>query len=324
MERKAPRLNHILIYHAVLTRSEQEPTDSDRRRVESSPMAPCRRIFRECLRDLSFEQVDDKMAERPLRRYALPHIEVAVERRVERHCSFNGIADIDSPARGFACSEVDEIDLRSERADYHLTSRKALSELRRHAPQAAVGPFYIKRLACPSAAAAPAAEAGVAVVGVGLESPVYFETRRHTVEPSAEISLPERTAPECERAWSIGVEVSEIFDSAVDAFSLDVGAEFYLLGRGIDRVGQALDDNCFEKTPGKKDPKALEKAKLFLNEAKDLILAQCAEGMDFTLQSSDSEKGDEEWILESGAGTIKLRLRDNYSQYQVLLRYDPR
>lgn len=61
-----------------------------------------------------------------------------------------------------------------------------------------------------------------------------------------------------------------------------------------------------------------------MNEAKDLILAQCAEGMDFTLQSSDSEKGDEEWILESGAGTIKLRLRDNYSQYQVLLRYDPR
>lgn len=101
---------------------------------------------------------------------------------------------------------------------------------------------------------------------------------------------------------------------------------YFIFAVDTDKNGNRNVENyfCFEKTPGKKDPKALEKAKLFLNEAKDLILAQCAEGMDFTLQSSDSEKGDEEWILESGAGTIKLRLRDNYSQYQVLLRYDPR
>ena len=101
---------------------------------------------------------------------------------------------------------------------------------------------------------------------------------------------------------------------------------YFIFAVDTDKNGNRNVENyfCFDKTPGKKDPKALEKAQLFLNEAKDLILAQCAEGMDFTLQSSDSEKGDEEWILESGAGTIKLRLRDNYSQYQVLLRYDPR
>lgn len=54
-----------------------------------------------------------------------------------------------------------------------------------------------------------------------------------------------------------------------------------------------------------------------------LILAQCAEGMDFTLKSSD-DKGNEEWTLDTNGGSIMLELRDNYSKYYVLLGYYPR
>lgn len=104
-----------------------------------------------------------------------------------------------------------------------------------------------------------------------------------------------------------------------------LACNYFCFAVDTDRNGNRYVENYFhfEKTPGKKDPKALEKAKMFLNEAKDLILSQCAEGMDFTLKSSD-DKGNEEWTLDTNGGSIMLELRDNYSKYYVLLGYYPR